>query len=119
MPATRGRLRASRYQVWSSSGPFTDLPEGYSAIRLFFFCCFCFLVVVLVMGVSVGAMGVAVLELFLGGFANAADGDVEMEHFAGQRVIGIDCDFIAVHLDHAHWHCIAFVIFADERVPLD
>ena len=49
------------------------------------------------MVMAVFAVGVAMLELFLGGLAHAEHFDFEVQSAACQRVIAVDVDFIAFH----------------------
>lgn len=48
---------------------------------------------------STRTVGVTVLEFFIGGVADVADGDVEVEGLAGEGVVGVDGDAVGVHLD--------------------
>lgn len=48
--------------------------------------------------VAAGAVDVAVGEFFLGGFADVFDGDVEGERDAGEGVVGVDGDGVAIDL---------------------
>ncbi len=48
---------------------------------------------------AVGSVDVAVLDFLPGSFADLDDLDVEMEVFAGERVVGIDLDLVAFNAD--------------------
>ena len=54
--------------------------------------------------VTVGAVGMAVAQFFLRGFPNLHDFHVKVQYLTGQRMVGVQNDFLAFLLDNRSHH---------------